>query len=612
MCGLVALLSLKGAANQDRLRDALTSIAHRGPDGEAIATTQEGRLALGFRRLSILDLSQGADQPMHCPHTGNILIFNGEIYNFLELRAELEALGHGFRTQSDTEVILQAWREWGEQCFARFNGMWAIALYEAHSQQLWLSRDRMGVKPLFFASDGRSLCFASEIRAVLRALGIPAKVNRARAFDFLAGVEVDHTDETLFDGIVSVPAGSVWQVGMEGQIQRRRYHDWSLAREEIASPEHIRSLLSDAVRLRLRSDAPTVSLLSGGLDSSLITWLAATLGHKEPRSCFAGAFSYGYAGTQYAAHDELIQAEKLIAALPDPVPHHIHKADPVPRLDELLVLTAGQEQPFTTPSILASWRLYQQIHAQGIKVAISGEGADECFGGYTKRYLPLLARDLLYQGQWKQAFLLLRSPHLSASGVLKALSWHLPEITVRKMMRALRPNIAVLQESFWEQGDFCTIIGHHRENLHDQLCHGLTHDAMPQILRFSDRNAMAASVEVRLPFMDYRLVEYAQALPVSAKLSAKGGKQILREAFSGHVPGFVWQQPKTHGFGHAEQYQLHQMPWQALLARAPQESWDYIDRAALEVLLQQEDIHPMAWLPISFLLWMVVVHENAL
>lgn len=623
MCGIAGILMLQGHADWARMRRALAGIAHRGPNGEGLlgvtadgavtdVENDETRLLLGFRRLAILDLLTRADQPMRCPRTGNLIIFNGEIYNFLELRAELETLGHVFCTSGDTEMILAAYLEWGVEAFRRFNGMWAIALYDAQSGDLLLCRDRMGVKPLYFTSDGARIVFGSEIRSLITLLGELPPVNRAAAFDFLAGIKIDHTDATLFDGIINVPSGGLWRITAHGDVTRGRYHNWPEGEDERHTPEQLRELFTDSVRLRLRSDAPTVSLLSGGVDSSITTWVAATQNRLTPRTKFVGAFSYGYDDAAYARHDEIARAEALVAALPEPIDHHIVRMSPHPALDELLDLTVTQELPCTTPSIVASYRLYQHIRDAGIKVAISGEGADELFAGYTRRYMPQLARDAFYHGDVRQVATLLASPHLSLKGLINRMGWALPSSVMQTMLRAIRPNVSTLTADFWatHRHQFDALVAAHRVPLEACLRSDVIRSAMPVILRYADRNSMAASVEVRLPFMDYRLVEFALTTPMAQKINANGGKQILREAFRGIVPDAVIAQPKNMGFGNAEQYEVLNLALAPLLERAPAEAWHYIDRAALTAQLQKTTTHPTIWLPISFLLWMTARHEN--
>lgn len=620
MCGLVALLQKDGAADWARAQAALNAIAHRGPDAQALLGISPGgqitaeagspaQLLLGFRRLAILDRTPGSDQPMRDPATGNLLVFNGEIYNFLELRAELEALGERFTQRSDTEVILAAYRVWGEACFARMNGMWALALYDARTRSLCISRDRMGVKPLYWCSDGSRLAFASEIRALTLAMGIARpQVQRALAFDFLAGARTDYTDETLWQGVLQVPPGACWRVAPGGEITRGRYHAWQ-AQDQTLAPgdDELRALFEDAVRLRLRADAPTVTLLSGGFDSSLTTWYAAA--HADaPRTQYQGAFSYGYRDAAYAAYDETSDAAAFVAQLPRPVPHHIVKLDPVPRFEEILGLARAQELPFGTPSIIAGYRLYRSIRTAGFTVVLSSEGADECWGGYTRRYLPMLARDRLRAGKLREFAQLLRSAHLPPALVLNRLAWELPASMLQHLLRSMRPNAASIGSDFWrEQSHRIGFIrDYYRQPLAAALRDELVVNAMPQILRFADRNSMAASVEARLPFMDYRLVQAALHTPVAQKLSPLGGKQILRRACASVLPERIHRAPKLLGFGHAEQHCVLQMPTADLLDAAPPEAWEYLDRARLTRALGQQQAHPLLWLPLSFIAWLTV------
>ena len=622
MCGIAGILAPRADASWENVTHALHGMAHRGPDGEAItgidsngsiaAPGNRARLILGFRRLAIVDPTPRSNQPMRCAATGNLLVFNGEIYNFLELRDELRQCGHDFHTNGDAEVILAAYAEWGDAAFAKMNGMWALALYDATCGELLLSRDRIGVKPFYYATRGDQFYFASELRGVIALLGKLPDVNADAAFDFLAGSAIDHTDATLFEGIRSLPAGALWRIARDGSIRRARYHEWPQHTAITPTPETLHALLTDSVALRLRADAPTVSLLSGGLDSSLITWIAAQ--HRaQPRSQFIGAFSYGYAGELHAAHDETARAAALIAALPTPIEHTLLRADPRATLDELLALTIAQGLPSTTPSILASHRLYRAISGRGIKVALSGEGADELFAGYTRRYLPRLAHDYLKRGQLRKFVTLLQSPHLSLRALIQRGVWELQPGLVLKMLQRTRPNIATLNPELLQQkippfDAICT-----QQRLSAEACWrtDIVQHALPQILRYADRNSMASGVELRLPFLDYRLVEYALGIPLAENLNANGGKQLLRRAFRGTVPDAFLAQPKTHGFGHAEQFQLPHLSLAPLLERAPAATWEYIDRAKFTKALAQPHTHPMLWLPISFALWMTARAEGA-
>ncbi len=614
MCGIAGSIGTQ-PANWQNMRHALRHLSHRGPDGEGIAgirfdgtvsTAEDNatRLLLGFRRLAIFDPSTRADQPMRCHATGNLLVFNGAVYNFLILREQLVACGHTFHSDSDTEVILAAYREWGDTAFHRFNGMWALALYDATRCELLLSRDRMGVKPLYYHQDGNALHFASEIRGLIQLRGSLPGIHPTMAFDFLAGVMTDHQEETLWESIRAVPAGALWRIAQDGSITRGHYHQWPHSTGEQQDAKALRHLLDDAVALRLRADAPSATLLSGGLDSAAITALAAEHA-QDTRVQFGGAFSYGYSDAAYSSHDESIRAKALVAALPTAIRHTLLQNDPVASIPELMDLTVAQEQPFTTPSILASWRLYRAMHAHGIKVALSGEGADELFAGYTRLYLPLLARDWLRQGRFREAIALLGSSQLPLAGLLRRLAWQLPLPTLLPLLRWRRPHLASLHPTFWAEhkARFSHVLTQQALPLSMRLRQDVMQQGLPQILRYADRNSMASSIELRLPFLDYRLVAFALSTPIEQQIGAGGGKQLLRQAMQQHLPESVWRQPKTHGFGHAEQYQLHQLDLASLIERAPREAWDYLDRKALTAQWRRPTLHPTAWLPVSFLLW---------
>lgn len=613
MCGIAGSVHRSRPADWQRMRHALTRLAHRGPDGEGIlgidfdgnVAATEGaasRVLFGFRRLAIFDLSLKSDQPMLCAVTGNVLVFNGAIYNFLELRDELRALGHRFVSEGDAEVILAAYRAWGVHAFTKFNGMWAVALYDAATGDVLLCRDRLGIKPLYYKQHGDGFFFASEMRALMQLINHQPGVDAGMAFDFLAGVMVDHAEQTLWEGVNQLPAGALWRITRAGEVQRGAFHRWP---EHIAEQraEDVHRLLEDAVRLRLRADVPTVSLLSGGLDSSSITWLAVQQ-REQPRTQFSGAFSYGYESEHYAAHDEIAQATALVEALPGKIVHTVVRANPRLTVDELLALTGTQEHPSTTPSILASWRLYRSIRARGVKVALSGEGADELFGGYTRLYMPLLARDCLRQGRMKELASLLRSPHLPLRGLGTRLAWGLPMPVLMQLLQQ-RSNMMGMRRGFKraQQARFAAILAQHALPLRARLRQDVLQYGLPQILRYADRNSMASGVEVRLPFLDYRLVELALAAPPAQHVQVAGGKQLLRQAMRGYLPPEVLAHPKTHGFGHAEQYQLHQLDIAALVERAPEETWEYLDREALLRQSRKPSLHPMAWLPLSFMLW---------
>ena len=618
MCGLLALRANGAFPDLARVGTAaLDTLAHRGPDDAdwmEIAADMPPTF-LGHRRLSILDLSDASRQPMTCPVTGNVLLFNGEIYNFIELRHELETRGCVFRTQSDTETILHAWRVWGEDAFARFNGMWAVVLLDRTSGTLICCRDRLGIKPLYYARDprpnGMVSIFASEIRAIAAVLGGHPEPNRQAVFDFLLTGLSEHKERTFYTGISSIPAGWIMRLDRQGEIHWQRYHQWPECDPHGQfDPEQLRDLLYDAVRLRLRSDAPSVTLLSGGLDSSIITALAARAAQTEPRTCHAGAYTYGYRDDLAPAHDETACARAFIAEYLPETRHVIRFADPCPDEEELLALARAQEEPVATPSVLAAYRLYGSIRRDGIKVVLSGEGADELFGGYTTRYMSLLARDRILAGQLRPAWTLLRNGTIRPQSLANQLVWTLPAHLVRRMLRQTRPSSRMMSAALWHDmsGEFDKIYRDRRLNLEQRLHRDVTATNLPMILRWADRNSMHFGVEVRSPYLDWRVVSLALSTPPAQRMGDDHGKAALRRAFAGQLPEQRLWQRKTHGFGNAEQYQVNAMRFETLWERLPTSANELLDVPRLRRELARSGSHTTLWWSVSLALWLAAVY----
>lgn len=610
MCGLIAI---RGGGDDLRAaaRRGLDALAHRGPDGEGLHGCDGGvPTMLGHRRLSILDLSDAAAQPMVCPETGNVLVFNGAIYNFLELRQSLEAAGARFRGNGDTEVILAGWRIWGRDLFARCNGMWALLLWERASDTLIICRDRLGVKPLYIHRDRGRLLLASEIRAIAAMRGGLPAPNPDAIFDFLTLGLSGHTAQTFYQGIESVTPGEVWRAAPDGAITTWRYHRWPRTGETppLAASD-VRELVSDATALRLRSDVATVSLLSGGLDSAILTatGLAAA---DRPRVSFAGAFTYGYADGEFARFDETAAAGELMEALGAAERHHVLRSEAIPTADELGDLVRIQDEPFSTPSILASYRTYQAARAAGYKVVLSGEGSDETFGGYADRYHPFAVRDALVTGRLPTALRLLIQSSARASLVANRLAWTLPLSVLSGLLRRRRPSVALMSEALWSASRhrLAALQDDMRTDVQERLRRDVLSTGLPQILRMTDRNAMRFGVEVRSPFLDYRLIERALATPAAQLMEGVHGKILLRQAFAGVLPDRVLWQRKTTGFGHAEQFLVARMPIRDLLDDLPASLGDYLDLARLRRQAGRGDLHTTFWLAVSVALWYRSVH----
>ena len=597
MCGIVGLLS--SYAQEEKLtliHEMNTILRHRGPDDEgyvvlgasgegiplkgadtipelstlsaAPATWPSAVGVLGHRRLSIVDLTPNGHQPMHDSETGNWLVFVGEIYNHLQLRTELSALGHRFRGQSDTEVILAAYREWGRRCLERFNGMWAFALWDARARRLFCACDRFGEKQLYFISDDEgNFYFASEIRPLLRIPKVSFAIRDELVWDFLCFGLADHTADTFFSPINRLMPGHFLEVEPGCRPFTRRYYTLRFGTDvgPVAPAtlshwaEDYRELLLESVRLRLRGDVPVSSFLSGGLDSPSVVYSANLIlaeGDREgTASTVLTTFTNSY--TDDSPYDESKLVRQMTSDMDRVQPNFVEASKRCSQAN-LQELTRIQEQPFHNASILASFRLLQHIHQQGFKVVLTGESGDETLAGYGQVYLGYQLLDLLVAGYFFEGLAELRRWGRSGLiGLAKQFIRTVPHPVRLATYRRYRPVPASMDAEFFHA--YSDREQELNENwrggaLHHRLVGDLTQYNLPQLLRHLDRNAMASSIECRLPLLDYRLVEKAIETPASAKIAHGHTKLLLREAMSGRLPDeVVWNRRKL-GFGGAEQF----------------------------------------------------------
>jgi asparagine synthase (glutamine-hydrolysing) len=621
MCGFVTVSSAGplGPADYVRLERATNLLRHRGPDDEGYlalgptTTRFRGRdtiaslahlpfvatadtpavAAMGFRRLSILDLSPAGHQPMVDPDSGHALVFNGEIYNYQELRPTLPGI---FRSGSDTEVLLRAGATWGDQALPRLNGMFGFALWDPASQSLLLARDRFGEKQVYLRTLPNGQCWAaSEIRPLLSLGPLPDGDTDALTWDFLLFGLADHTEETFYPGIRQLLPGHCARLHA-GQLQapQRWYRIPRLATADRTQLGHH---LAESVRLRLRSDVPVASFLSGGLDSSAIVSFAdEMLGAQGQRlRTYSSVYPAGH------PYDETPRIEAILAQLHHTDPQLI-PADRGRFESGLAELVRCQEQPFHNASIFASFSLLAHIRQRdGIKVILTGEGSDELLGGYIRVHLPVLLRNAGPRALWNNARALGLSStvHHLAKG---AAAW-LPAPLRFGLLRRLRPVAGLLRPDFLHAYRDRAAAWHELwtgGSLRDRLEADLTRFNLPQLLRHLDRNSMRVSMEARVPFLDHRLVEYALNLPDHHRFRHGYSKYALRAAMAGRLPDeVVWNATKL-GFGMAEQTWFasaaRQVEGNPLLNRYLQpEPW----RAVLAAPIAEQSY----WLPVSLALW---------
>lgn len=562
MCGIAGIISPKEVPLT--MIGPMTRVqAHRGPDGERFAfidangschitdqpnCDKPACVALGHRRLAIIDTSTAGLQPMASTDGDYVICYNGEVYNYVELRDELVALGYQFQTATDTEVVLTAYREWKEGAFSRFNGMWALAIWDKRRQELILSRDRFGVKPLHFTHNEGTLHFASEIKGLLAA-GANRKLNRERAADFLRWGTVNHTNETFFDGIHSFPPGHYVVLTRSQLREVRPVPFWrppaaeKLGSSDISSAEaeaEFRRLFSSSVSLRLRSDVPVGACLSGGLDSSSIVCAASELlpvGHRL--ATFTSA-------SDNPAFDERAWSD-LVNRQCDAEPHTvIPTAEGFSKdFDDLL---QAQDEPFPSASIYAQYLLMRSAREAQIPVLLDGQGADEALCGYRK-YVVYSLLEAYKSSKWIDLMAGLGWWVAQGDKGLVRLSEgvrYLPAFLRRGNADPMSAMIAPCFQDAWNasrpQSDLSTYRSSERQ-IDDIL-----RFSVPPLLRYEDRNSMAWSIESRVPFLDYRLVEFLLGLPTSLKVGRAQTKSLLRRALRGNVPDKILDRRDKMGF----------------------------------------------------------------
>jgi asparagine synthase (glutamine-hydrolysing) len=530
MCGIAGMVAPDGeAADPTLVRAMAERLAHRGPDGEGEFFS--GPVGLAHRRLAIVGLSDEGRQPMANGDGSLQIVFDGEIYNFPEVREALVAAGHTFATATDTEVILHAYEEWGHDCLSRFNGMWAFALWDGRRRELFCARDRLGVKPFYYTADAGSFLFASEIKALLVHAG--RRPNDRMLLTFLAWGVADHTPETMYEGIVQLPPAHFVVVSEAGAGEPERYWDIAVngaprGADDEEAAQGVRSLLADAVRLRLQSDAPVGICLSGGIDSSTVTALANVLlqsGHPKSVGDRQKTFSVSFEDPRF---DESRHIDTVVAATG--VANRRTTPDTEGLWEDIGRLLYMQDEPFASLSIYAQYCV-MRLASSEVKVVLDGQGADEQLAGYIAYQMPYI-RGLLRQGE---VFAALREAAGSARRHTSFFSWAARQFAVRSERRGLL------------KGDAPEVL-RYAGTLDEVLAREITASNLPLLLHWGDRNAMAFSIEARVPFLDYRLVEYLAGLPLDQKIRSGVTKYVLRRAVEGLVPDAIRCRMDKMGF----------------------------------------------------------------
>jgi asparagine synthase (glutamine-hydrolysing) len=536
VCGILGTIP---STDSSRFSRALMTIAHRGPDGQGI-WQDGGKAMLGHRRLSILDITDAAMQPMHRYGRYHI-VFNGEIYNFLEIRRELEKTGEQFTSKSDTEVLLAAYVRWGKDCLSRLNGMWALAVWDSEEQHLFLARDRMGEKPLFYLSDGNQFVFASEQKALLPFM---REVRASQNFHALCSnpYAYEGTGESLFQGISRFPAAHYGWF-KDGKLQVQRY--WAPLEAEKAIPSSyddqvkaLRELLLDSCRLRLRADVPMGTGLSGGVDSSAVAASISEVGRhggvERLPADWQNAFVASFPGT---VMDETAAARRIAGHLGI----RLWEIPIIPEgASDVLEKIAYLFEEVHEVNPLPHFQLYREMRNQGVLVSLDGHGGDELFCGYESSILHALPSTFFAPRDASMVLDTYKSvhpPNAQFRGLSPlAIIGYMLRSELRDRWRGLRRDKAMRHAI--AQSD----------NLNRHLL-GLSFETvLPTLLRNYDRYSMMSGVEIRMPLLDHRIVEFAFALNWKSKLKNGYTKSILRDAASPWLPQEIMTNRTKIGF----------------------------------------------------------------
>jgi asparagine synthase (glutamine-hydrolysing) len=485
-----------------------------------------------------------------------VLIFNGEIFNYVELRDELTSRGHRFRSAGDTEVLLRAYQEWGRECLPRLNGMWAFLIHDRRRGVLFGARDRFGVKPLYRYRRGSHLLFASEIKAIRASGAYTVAVDWERAANFLHHGRLDDGSGTFYAGITQVPAGTAFEVDAEGHISDWRY--WSLddlPAQDIGDPvEVFRELFEDSVRLRMRSDVPVGVSLSGGLDSSAIACAAARLSRPVAEAARKPLIAFSYMTPEYDETGYIDEILKETGA-------HLHRLETTPSLlwERLPEMLWYQDEPVHSLTAVVGYELMRLTASHGVRVVLNGQGADETIGGYFSYFMDYW-RELLWKGRpgkvWDEIQTYSAAHGQSASKLLLRV---VESVSRRQLSRvpAYRQLAGSwrrqkLQQDPWFVPELAnqTSASHATRalGLNVELKHSVATSPLPLYLRVEDRNSMAHSVEARLPFLDYRLVSLLFNLGSEWKMRGGVNKFLLREAMRHRIPESVRTRKEKMGF----------------------------------------------------------------
>lgn len=566
MCGIAGIIH---ESNQlpltQRISVALDALRTRGPDDNgtlffdqraSITPAEQAIGVLGSRRLAILDTSSAGHQPMTSADGSVSVVFNGEIFNYVELRDELRALGHSFRSQSDTEVILAAFRQWGVSCIRRFTGMFAFGLLNHARRELFLARDPFGIKPLYYATAKGQFAFASQISALLGLFDLPRRPNTDRLHEFLVAGWVDHGDETLFSDIHQLAPGHTAQLSLDTPHEVRIRRSWEIPQSserkisfEDAADE-FRSIFLKSVKLHLRSDVPVACALSGGLDSSsIVSSIRHTQGKDYPLHTFTFVASSGGKDLEWSEEPWA----DLVGKHTNATMHKVHASLDSLR-DEFEGFLLNQDSPVWSPVVWTQQQIFKAAHEEGFKAMLSGQGSDEVLAGYN-RHIAARAASLLKGGRLVAAKRLIENasqlPGVTKMTFTRSALVDTAPAWLRNLKGRISLNITPWMNAGWfeSHSDWHPHFERGTDVLKSVLRDDLKRSPLPALLRYEDRNSMAYSIDNRLPYLTPEIVEFVFALPQKYLVSDSAEcKSLLRYAMRDIVPAQTLARKDKQGF----------------------------------------------------------------
>jgi asparagine synthase (glutamine-hydrolysing) len=572
------IVSYRGPDDEGALRISFKEqTAHPFRRAQELGADNSGHIFLGHRRLSILDLSPDGHQPMSSADRNLWITFNGEIYNYIEIREELKSYGYVFKTGTDTEVILAAYSFWGKDCLQKFNGMWAFVIADMKKGELWGACDRWGVKPIYYYSSENSFAFSSEVKQILTLPWLSGKADVGTLFDFLAVTsETDSTEQTMFKGIKRLRGGMTFTIPYlgaknNGEVKLTRWYDVDTVPREYPSLsestaiEQFKELFLDSVRLRLRSDVPVGTALSGGLDSSGIVCVMDQILKARGISHTQKTFTIGSELSQF---DETNYAREVLQSTNAQGYFYTPNADEL--FKDIQQLIFHLDYPFQSSSCYASWCVYKLARNSGVTVTLDGQGADETLGGYYNYMYPFLLNEYFFSGKFGEFLAQMQGNRSLYKYNYLAQLKQFGQVAIKSnpVVRSLYEKKRITKDRYLNDEFLNEGIAHSTKlaNINNATSPYATAlsmsfsnkqkdymlNSLASLLRVVDRNSMAHSIEARTPFLDYRLVEFIFSLPHSLKIRNGLTKYIYREAMKGILPERVRTRIPKLGFVTAE------------------------------------------------------------